>query len=62
MIVKLNLGCGPSKKEKVILGYIKQKLPSVDIVYDLDVFPYLFENTLVDEVYCSHILEHVADF
>jgi len=59
--IKLNLGCGPIKKEGYI-GVDKVKLPTVDIVHDLDVYPYPFEDNLVDEICCSHILEHLTDF
>lgn len=58
---KLNLGCGPTKKEGYI-GVDKVELPAVDIVHDLDTYPYPFESNSVDEVYCSHILEHLDDF
>jgi ubiquinone/menaquinone biosynthesis C-methylase UbiE len=60
-MLKLNLGCGPTKKEGFI-GVDKVKLPTVDIVHDLDVYPYPFEDNSVDEIYCSHILEHLTDF
>jgi ubiquinone/menaquinone biosynthesis C-methylase UbiE len=60
-MVKVNLGCGPNKDPGYI-GVDKIKLPTVDIVHDLDVYPYPFEDSSVDEVVCSHILEHLTDF
>jgi ubiquinone/menaquinone biosynthesis C-methylase UbiE len=60
-MLKLNLGCGPDKKEGYI-GVDKVKLPTVDVVHDLNNFPYPFEDNSVDEIYCSHILEHLDDF
>jgi predicted SAM-dependent methyltransferase len=58
---KLHLGCGKEIKK----GYInidKVKLKGVDMVYDLNKFPYPFENNEVDEIFCKHFLEHVEDF
>lgn len=60
-MIKLNLGCGPDKKEGYI-GIDRTALPTVAVVHDLDVYPYPFEDNSVDEVYCSHILEHLVDF
>ena len=60
-MLKLNLGCGPDKKEGYI-GVDKVKLPTVDVVHDLNVYPYPFKDNSVDEIYCSHILEHLDDF
>jgi len=36
-------------------------LPWIDKVYNFDTFPYPFENNTFDEIYCSHILEHMSD-
>lgn len=60
MIKKLNLGCGEFKKE----GYINVDIsPSVipDIVHDLNVFPYPFEDDYFDLIEISHTLEHLQD-
>jgi len=57
---KLNLGCGKDIKK----GYVNldcAKLPKVDIVWDIEKFPYPFKENYFDEIYCSHILEHVSD-
>jgi len=57
---KLNLGCG----QWIIPGYINQDvidLPGVDMVFDLDKFPYPFEDSTFDEIYSAHVLEHVQD-
>ncbi|MEK6948001.1 MAG: methyltransferase domain-containing protein [Nanoarchaeota archaeon] len=60
---KLNIGCGPDIKPKSE-GWVNLddlKLKGVDVVHSLNKFPYPFKNNEFDEVFCSHILEHVDD-
>lgn len=55
---KLNLGAGEDRKE----GYINldwSELAKPDVVHDLNVFPYPFEDSSFDEIYASHVLEHL---
>lgn len=57
---KLNLGCQTNYLE----GYINLDIdPEVDpdILHDLNFFPYPFKDNHFDEVYMSHILEHLED-
>jgi predicted SAM-dependent methyltransferase len=57
---KVNLGCG----KKVKKGYVNLdslNLPGVDLVHDLNNFPWPFKNNEIDEVYTSHVLEHLDD-
>lgn len=57
---KLNLGCG----EDIKLGWINLdslKLAGVNIIHDLNKFPYPFKDNEIDIVYTSHVLEHVDD-
>ncbi len=57
---KLNLGCGRDSKE----GYVNLdcvKLPGVNVVHDLNKFPYPFKDEEFDEIICKHILEHITD-
>ncbi len=57
---KLNLGCGQFPlHEYVNLDFIV--LPGVDIVHDLNVYPYPFNDNEFDEVRCFHVLEHLND-
>ncbi len=58
--MKLNLACGKDIKK----GYVNLdivKLDGVDIVHDINEFPWPFKENTFDEIYCSHILEHVND-
>lgn len=57
---KLNLGCG----EDIRKGYINLdnvKIKGVDIIHDLNVFPWPFEDNYFDEIYSRESLEHVND-
>jgi len=56
--VKLNIGCGKDKKE----GFVNldaSDLVDDDVVHDLNVFPYPFEDNSVDYIEAHHILEHL---
>ena len=55
---KLNLGCGQDiRKGYVNLDFLK--LRGVDVVHDLNKFPYPFDDDEFDEIYTSHVLEHL---
>ena len=56
---KLNLGAG-SKKIDGFLNLDKFNTFNPDIVHDLEVFPYPFEDDSIDEIMMSHILEHIG--
>lgn len=58
--VILNLGCGNRKTEGEI-GVDVVALDHVDIVHDLNVFPYPFPDNYADSIVLSHILEHLDD-
>lgn len=59
--MKLDLGCGQNKQNgfkgvDIVAG------PGVDYVLDLEQFPWTpFEDNSVEEVYCSHYVEHTND-
>lgn len=56
----VNLGCG----RKPLPGAVNVDvvaMPDVDVVHDLDVFPWPFDTATFDEVHAAHIFEHVQD-
>lgn len=57
---KLNVGCGNDLKE----GYINLDVVEYgdNVKHDLNTFPYPFERNTFDEIFCSHILEHLDNF
>ncbi len=58
---KLNLGCGKDIKK----GYVNLdsvKLPGVDIVMNLNDYPWKLEDNHFDEIICYHVLEHLENF
>jgi len=53
---KLNLGCGEDYKE----GYINLDILDnefVDVIHDLNKFPYPFKDDEFGEIYIHHVLE-----
>jgi ubiquinone/menaquinone biosynthesis C-methylase UbiE len=58
-VVKLDLGCGPNKKEGFV-GCDIREFPGVDVVGNLGNDPWPWEADSVDEVHCSHMLEHLS--
>ena len=56
--MKINLGSGTDLKE----GYINVdivKLPGIDKVHDLNVYPYPFKANQASEIVAEHIMEHL---
>lgn len=57
--MKIDIGCGDRKRPGYI-GLDVANVPGVDVVYDLEKgLPY--HDNSVDEIFCSHFLEHVKD-
>jgi SAM-dependent methyltransferase len=55
---KLNLGCGEDKKE----GYVNVDIHDhvkPDVVHDLNIFPYPFQENEFDVIEAFHVLEHL---
>lgn len=56
----LDVGCGTAKIKGAI-GIDRIKLDGVDIVHDLNKFPWLFKDKTFDEIYMNDIIEHLDD-
>jgi ubiquinone/menaquinone biosynthesis C-methylase UbiE len=59
-MVKVDLGCGFKKRAEDFIGIDALALPGVNIVHDLRVTPWPFEDNSVDFVFCSHFVEHLT--
>ncbi|MBI1746603.1 MAG: class I SAM-dependent methyltransferase [Acidobacteria bacterium] len=57
-IKSLDIGCGKNKVKGAI-GIDRIKLEGVDVVWDLDQFPYPFADNSFDEIYATHVIEHL---
>lgn len=58
--MKLNLGCG----SRLADGYVNVdivKLDGVDVVHDLDVLPWPWEDGSAEQIVAQDVFEHVAD-
>jgi ubiquinone/menaquinone biosynthesis C-methylase UbiE len=58
--MKLNLGCGKDIKE----GYLNLDIVDYggNMIHDINTFPYPFEDNTFDEIFASHVLEHLYNF
>ena len=59
-ILKIDLGCGPSKKEGYI-GIDRINLPGVDLVCNFEEGLEFLPDNCVDEIVSSHLLEHIEN-
>jgi hypothetical protein len=58
-MLKLNLGCG-YKKEEGFVNVDEDEHAHPDVVHDISVTPWPFEENSVDEILLTHVLEHIA--
>lgn len=56
--IKLDIGCGDNKQPGFV-GIDMLPLPSVDIVWDLETFPWPLPDECVMTAVASHVLEHI---
>lgn len=57
---KLNLGCGKLLR-KGCVNLDSVKLPGVDVVHNLNKYPWPFKGSTFDEIHCDNVLEHLED-
>lgn len=56
----LDVGCGQNKFPGAI-GIDSNPRSHADVIHDLGVFPYPFQENEFDEIICHHVVEHVPD-
>jgi len=55
--IRLNLGCG----ERCLPGYLNvDKFGKPDVLFDLETFPWPWDDGSVQEIMLSHVLEHLG--
>lgn len=57
--VRLDLGCGGNKTDPGFIGMDKRALPGVDIVHDLERFPWPLPDDCATAIVISHFWEHL---
>jgi len=57
-VVKLDIGCGQNKQNGFV-GIDYESFPGVDIVHDVEVFPWPLPDECADVAVTSHLLEHL---
>lgn len=57
---RLDIACGQTRPDGWI-GVDWAAGEKVDVVHDLEVFPWPFEDNSIDEARCSHYIEHTKD-
>jgi predicted SAM-dependent methyltransferase len=57
----LDLGAGKNKahKDAITVDIVASTQP--DILHDLNIFPYPFEDNSFDQIYCNDVIEHLRD-
>lgn len=54
-----DLGCGATKQNKDWFGIDYRKLPGVDLVQDLESFPWAVPSESFNTIICNHVIEHI---
>lgn len=56
--IRLDVGCGFNKQSGFI-GMDKRAVPGVDIVHDIEIFPWPLPDSSCEVIIMSHIFEHI---
>ncbi len=57
--IKLDLGCGSNKHGDDYIGIDISDETDANIIHDLNMYPWPFEDNSIDEVYCENYVEHI---
>lgn len=57
----LDVGCGKYKIAGAV-GIDRFALPGVDVMHDLDRYPWPFDDNTFDRIVCNHSISHLGDF
>lgn len=60
MKTKLNLGCG-RKIDPAAVNLDFFNFEGVDVVHNLNIFPYPFSDNTFEHIYCDNVMEHLDD-
>jgi len=58
-VAQVDIGCGANKQGKNWFGIDYRKLPGVDLVQDLEKFPWPVPSNSFDVAIASHVVEHI---
>lgn len=59
--LRLDLACGNNKRAGFVGVDVTKEGTQADIEHDPETYPWPFAADSVDEVFCSHFIEHVSD-
>ena len=57
--IRLDIGCGENKISPAYTGMDRRPLEGVEIVHDLEVFPWPLDDGACLDVVASHVIEHI---
>lgn len=57
----LDVGCGDARDPRATFGIDARSYPSVNVVHDLERFPWPIEESRFDLIICRDIIEHLND-
>lgn len=57
--IRLDIGCGEHKQAPSWVGIDYRDLPGVDIVHDVEVYPWPLPDECVSVAVASHLVEHI---